>query len=1068
MLPASLQRDAAQCIVYIMYYPRLIVVVEAKTAHDEELPTTSRVDSEDSELEGEHLLMESSNDMVLPSYTRKAEEDEQDALTAPTGATPAAVSPDTPLSLSLQGHGNALLEQAERMICQHLLVYRDRYLWREFLPHASQTSVHNIMNSMHDMQLPTEVFSAICIRFGPAYETLQDDLNKVETSPLQTDRSFQTKKLLDAFSSKRLIHLCNRKTVINVKSLEHFLTSCQAVISLIHVQLQRCTNVIAKKKMEKFTILQVLRVCGLPQLSEYYCEMFTSHFNINVTSPQHLVETMKQYANRLEEDSYLTLIKCIRVLQGPVEEYQDHVLSILERNAFNIAVLAPYKLTPSFMQALERLCLQKHAKDGSTLAVDDLCALLYPCLMSVRCLTPIGSIIISHKLSPRSTIHQCLVQLNNKYQLKFRQIFPHEKLPSDVRYYFSDATKEKLEEIIPSDRMLCSAFCEVQHIIIESLYTYDLYEAKLAATENAGTGRNAKPLSGTTEPTPQATIRTLQEPNVIQLPKVKKFPYPAHTCHNWSVIVMIEYLSTVIELPQYEENFLRYEINGYGFLCLDNKLCRKTCGIDNALHAAKINLHAEKLRKKVFTSAMSSLPDDMTHWHPVHLAAYLHSMELYGAALVVMRRQLDGSTLISTSHEGLVAQLQTVCSPPDIENAIVVFNTLKKKFYKAPVLPKPPSSSKKNIQLEKSVKQKPKTTAMKIRRLKQKENEQQCSAPREDNAEGEGSVGDVDNDENADYDSEVSDEEEPPPAYADDKSESRQVIDAARDKTVHSAPQPPPIPDEIAKVSSPETRGKKRTKKVKTVTLPATTSEALVEPASGGLQKHEQRSRNSVKDKDSDAMEHVRSLRRIVDQHAAIVKQLKNENRKLLQDKAAIKNKLADLERDSKGSQTTVQHALRERDEAIKALGYVSEKFVQEVTYDLPSQGEETRQASQRRTEERPRDQIAVDPAADMPQRSPTALKRSTITPSPVDPVETLREIQKDARKPSVNIVQSMESESRNEIKRCRSLMKSLTIPLESPIDTDTIRLLRSVGLGWTRAGRSICARSQGNSKYIL
>lgn len=80
---------------------------------------------------------------------------------------------------------------------------------------------------------------------------------------------------------------------------------------------------------------------------------------------------------------------------------------------------------------------------------------------------------------------------------------------------------------------------------------------------------------------------------------------------------MVKYLVQVMELPQYEEAFLQYELNGYSFICLDKISAAKVCAAlkqsaeqqdgDNdgevkkatppsagqvALHTAKLAFHA--------------------------------------------------------------------------------------------------------------------------------------------------------------------------------------------------------------------------------------------------------------------------------------------------------------------------------------------------------------------------------------------------------------------------------------------------------------------------------------------
>ena len=54
----------------------------------------------------------------------------------------------------------------------------------------------------------------------------------------------------------------------------------------------------------------------------------------------------------------------------------------------------------------------------------------------------------------------------------------------------------------------------------------------------------------------------------VKIPNAAPFNYPETEADTWPVIVMLKYLTMVIELPQYENDFLRCELSGSEFLAL--------------------------------------------------------------------------------------------------------------------------------------------------------------------------------------------------------------------------------------------------------------------------------------------------------------------------------------------------------------------------------------------------------------------------------------------------------------------------------------------------------------------
>ena len=54
----------------------------------------------------------------------------------------------------------------------------------------------------------------------------------------------------------------------------------------------------------------------------------------------------------------------------------------------------------------------------------------------------------------------------------------------------------------------------------------------------------------------------------VKIPNAAPFIHPETEADTWPVVVMLKYLTMVIELPQYENDFLRCELSGSDFLAL--------------------------------------------------------------------------------------------------------------------------------------------------------------------------------------------------------------------------------------------------------------------------------------------------------------------------------------------------------------------------------------------------------------------------------------------------------------------------------------------------------------------
>ena len=172
--------------------------------------------------------------------------------------------------------------------------------------------------------------------------------------------------------------------------------------------------------------------------------------------------------------------------------------------------------------------------------------------------------------------------------------------------------------------------------------------------------------------TAERILDALANPAVVAVNAAKPFPHAYDTTHTWTESIACQYLEEVIELPQYKSIFLKIGINGYSLLCLDESTTRRCCDIGDTLHAAKVALHADNLRRQVFQTARKNLPPTLRDWHPVHIAALLQSRyNCPNGCVRVLRRQLDGNTLASMTLEDITAFVSKLGCTEDESTRIV-------------------------------------------------------------------------------------------------------------------------------------------------------------------------------------------------------------------------------------------------------------------------------------------------------------------------------------------------------------------------------------------------------------
>lgn len=195
----------------------------------------------------------------------------------------------------------------------------------------------------------------------------------------------------------------------------------------------------------------------------------------------------------------------------------------------------------------------------------------------------------------------------------------------------------------------------------------------MSRTQRGGSSlaSTARPAPGTSAPKDALAVTTpaknrskspfdiLAHPNVVKVPRASPFIAEESDANAWGIPTVLRYLKDVIELPQYEGEFIRFEVTGFAFLCLAKDVIPQL-NIQNNFHAAKIALHADKLRQKVFDKAAVSLPAKIEEWDVVHVGAWLAvHMGLQPKGLKALRNNLDGMKLLEMSEEQLQVFLNT-------------------------------------------------------------------------------------------------------------------------------------------------------------------------------------------------------------------------------------------------------------------------------------------------------------------------------------------------------------------------------------------------------------------------
>ena len=267
---------------------------------------------------------------------------------------------------------------------------------------------------------------------------------------------------------------------------------------------------------------------------------------------------------------------------------------------------------------------QSQKSKASVILQDTLVKFFYPFHISIKETSVLGKTYFRNKFRPLDTTDQLFKFVINNFFLAFRKSFSAEKAPSDVRIYKCTTEGIKTMEIEKPSKdnvpaVLLADICgDEDCICVESASASQLCEQLEKKQRGKEQGREqglVQDGQGEAEnrhPPPsnaKELVERLARPPVLHVRAAQPFPYPYGSVHAWGIATMVKYVQQVLELPQYEEHFLQYELNGYSFICLDKATAARVCAATDyrtdthgqgqgqgqvALHTAKLAYHAGK------------------------------------------------------------------------------------------------------------------------------------------------------------------------------------------------------------------------------------------------------------------------------------------------------------------------------------------------------------------------------------------------------------------------------------------------------------------------------------------
>lgn len=178
------------------------------------------------------------------------------------------------------------------------------------------------------------------------------------------------------------------------------------------------------------------------------------------------------------------------------------------------------------------------------------------------------------------------------------------------------------------------------------------------------------------------------KPTKIVVPPSAAFPNEESDAINWSVSVVLKYLKLKLELPQYIDNFKRFEVDGLKFLSLDENDVSVKLEISNKLHALKIVSHANSLRDLVMEKAQIERPNNVLDWNTAHFAAWLYyDKQCSQTSIQIMKNKITPYKLKDTSSKDIIdamksSSVNSTDSSTEHESAIQALDELADKVHK--------------------------------------------------------------------------------------------------------------------------------------------------------------------------------------------------------------------------------------------------------------------------------------------------------------------------------------------------------------------------------------------------
>eukprot|EP01041_Mallomonas_annulata_P002211 gene2211-4299_t len=312
---------------------------------------------------------------------------------------------------------------------------------------------------------------------------------------------------------------------------------------------------------------------------------------------------------------------------------------------------------------------------SNTVAMDTITQFFYPVGISIRLYSSLDVIVLGKKISPNGNTDVIYSEAANQIFLQLRKTFIRNssiQIPKDIEIYFDN----EYIEILPKNKPI-SNYCVgkdtffIKSEYIERILTTPVEAISTSTSTSSGSSKKAKVYSHVSEDSSgssvfapkvskastlehQAVMEALSRPRrTFKVIAPKSFDLPLHMAYTWNVQTVVKYLIVHLELPQYEKDFLRCEIDGYEFISLDSEALR-AADINNTIHVAKIVAHVQLIRKIVLEYASQHRPVEFKSWKAVHVAGWLiFKVNCKNCGMETLRSQIDGSTVSALGRTGL-------------------------------------------------------------------------------------------------------------------------------------------------------------------------------------------------------------------------------------------------------------------------------------------------------------------------------------------------------------------------------------------------------------------------------